>query len=259
MKHIEVGFEFLHTVIGSRCSDRPPDGFHIQLQRRRRQPGINAGHRQPVKLAASMRRSVGRAPGERTQILRDIGKMRRERQFAAEDVQLLEVKAQYAATLQAQGSAHHFRRHERVAVAVAANPASHPQKRRQLSARAITHLVQPVLQGTMQPRHFMQEGVIIKREAVGDLVEYGELGTAQQIGLPQRQHRAAQLLGVCLKFLRRDLDALAPVQQPGDLHLAVHRALASDFRGVRGQHRADLCTFEKPAQIGRGKAGRVRM
>src|SRR5260370_32269250 len=123
---MEVGCEFLTTVIGSRCSARRPGGFNIQLQRRRRQPGKNAGHRQPVKLAASMRRSVGRAPGERTQILRDIGKMRRERQFAAEDVQLLEVKAQYAATLQAQGSAQHFRRDAGAAVAIAADPASYP-------------------------------------------------------------------------------------------------------------------------------------
>ena len=58
----------------------------------------------------------------------------------------------------------------------------------------------------------MQEGVIIKREAVGDLVKHRELGTAQQIGLPQRQHRTAQLLAVRLAFLRRDLDPLAPVQ-----------------------------------------------
>jgi hypothetical protein len=46
----------------------------------------------------------------------------------------------------------------------------------------------------MQPRHLVQEGVVVKRQAVGDLVEHRELGAAQQIGLPQRQHRAAQLL-----------------------------------------------------------------
>ena len=55
-------------------------------------------------------------------------------------------------------------------------------------------LVEPVLQHAMQPRHLVQEGVVVERKAVGDLVEHGELGTAQQIGLPQRQHLAAQLL-----------------------------------------------------------------
>ena len=126
--------------------------------------------------------------------------MRRQRQFGAEHVQFLEIEAQHAARLQPQRSAHHLRRHERVAVAVAADPASHPQERRQLAARGAIALVQPVLQRAVQPRHLVQEGVVVERQAVGDLVEHGELGTAQQIGLPQRQHRAAQLLVVRLEF-----------------------------------------------------------
>ena len=45
-------------------------------------------------------------------------------------------------------------------------------------------------------RDSVQEGIAVERQAVGDLVEHGELGPAQQVGLPQGQHLAAQLLVV---------------------------------------------------------------
>ena len=108
----------------------------------------------------------------------------------------------------------------------------------------------------MQPRHLVQEGVVVERQAVGDLVEHGELGPAQQIGLPQRQHGAAQLLVAGFGFFRRQLHAFAPVEQRRDLHLAVHRALAADFGRMRGQHRADQGLLEEAAQIGGAEAGR---
>ena len=50
--------------------------------------------------------------------------MRRERQFGAERMQFLEIKAQHAAALHAQRAAHDVRRHERVAIAIAADPTS---------------------------------------------------------------------------------------------------------------------------------------
>ena len=111
----------------------------------------------------------------------------------------------------------------------------------------------------MHPRHLVQEGVIIKGQAVGDFVEHGELGTPQQIGLPQRQHRPAQLFVARLGFLRRKLDPFAPIQQRRDLHLPVDRALAANFGGMRRQNRTDQRRFEKAAQVGRAEAGRARM
>ncbi len=98
-------------------------------------------------------------------------------------MQLFKIVAQHAARLHAKRATHHVCGDERVAIAVAADPASHPQERRQLS-RAVVTLVQSVLKHAVQPRHLVQEGVVVKRKAVGDLVEHGELGTAQQIGLP---------------------------------------------------------------------------
>ena len=111
--------------------------------------------------------------------------------------------------------------------------------------------LQPVLQRAVQPRHLVQEGVVVERQAVGDLVQHGELGPAQQIGLPQRQHRAAQLLLAGLEFFRRQLHALAAVEQRRDLHLAVDGALAADFGRMRGQDRADQRGSEELAQLGR--------
>jgi len=64
---------------------------------------------------------------------------------------------------------------------------------------------------------------------------------------------------LCLGFFRCKLDPFAPVQQRRDLHLAVDRALAANFGGVRGQNRTDQGGFEKAAQVGRAEAGRARM
>ena len=101
----------------------------------------------------------------------------------------------------------------------------------------------------MQPGDFLQEGVVVERQAVGDLVEHGELGPAQQIGLPERQHLASQLLVAGRGFVLRQRDAFTAIKQRCDLHLAVHRALTADLGRVRGQNRADLGLLEKAPQL----------
>ncbi len=248
--NIEIGLELLRAGIGGRFSNRRPCGFHIQPDGGRGESGVDTGHRQAL---------IGRAPGERAQILRDIGEVCREREFGAQRVQFFKVESQHAARLHAQRAAHDVCRDERVAVAVAADPASHPQEGRQLRSGGRFTLVQSIFQRAMQPWHLVQEGVVVKRKTVGDLVEYGQLGTAQQIGLPQRQHRAAQLLVAGLDLFRRKLDAFATVQQRGDFHFAVHGALAANLGRVRSQNWADQGALEKATQAGRAEAGRARM
>ena len=162
VEHVEIGLEFLHARIGRGLADRTPGRLDLELHRRRRQPGIDAGHRETIRFAASMRRGVGRAPGQCTQFFGDVGKMRRQRQFGAERVQLLQIEVHHPARLQPQGAAHHVGRDERVAVAVAADPASHGQERGQFARRAALLLVQPVFQRAMQPRHLMQERVVVE-------------------------------------------------------------------------------------------------
>jgi len=96
----------------------------------------------------------------------------------------------------------------------------------------------------VQPRHFVQESVVIERQPVGDLVQHGQLGPAQEVGLPQRQHRAAQLLLAGLEFLRCQVHAFAAIEQRSDFHLAVDGALASHLGRMRGQDRAN-CAVPK--------------
>ncbi len=71
--------------------------------------------------------------------------MRRQRQFGAERVQFLQIKPQYAAALQTQRAPQYLGRDEGIAVTVAADPAPHPQERRQFAARAAVALVQAIL------------------------------------------------------------------------------------------------------------------
>ncbi|MGY3293093.1 hypothetical protein ACVWWP_006160 [Bradyrhizobium sp. LM3.6] len=162
-------------------------------------------------------------------------------------MQLFEIELHDAARLQPQRAAHHVGGNEGIAVAVAADPASHPQERGELAGCLLAALLQPVLQRVDQPRHLAQEGVIVERQAVGDLVEHRELGPAQQIGLPQRQHLAAELLVAGGGLIGGQRDALAAVEQGCDLHLAVHGALAADLGRMRGQHRADERALEEVA------------
>ena len=210
-----------------------------------------------------MRRAIGRMFGERAQFFGDIGEVRGQRQFRAQRVQFLQIKPQHPRRLQAQRAAHHLRGNERIAVAVAADPAAHAQERRQLLARALVIRrvfgVQPVLQRAVQPRHLVQERVVVERQAVGDLVQHGQLGPAQQVGLPQRQHGAAQLLLAGLEFFRCQVHALAAVEQACDFHLAVDGALAADLGRMRGQNRADQRRSEEPAQLVRADSGLARM
>ena len=97
IEHVEIGLEFLHARIGRGLADRPAVGFDLQPHRGRRQAGIDAGHRESIGLAAPMRRGVRRAPGQRAQLVGNIGKMRRQRQLRAEDVQLLQIEVHHPA------------------------------------------------------------------------------------------------------------------------------------------------------------------
>ena len=218
----------------------------------RRQPRIDAGDRETIRLAAPVRRGVGRALRQRTQLLGDVGEMRRDRQLGSRaHAARPDRTAAPGSTAACSVPRMHVGGDEGIAVAVAADPASHAQERGELARRRFADLLEPVFQRADQPRHLAQEGVIVERQAVGDLVEHGELGPAQQIGLPQRQHRAAQLLVACCGLLRASAARARGGRAGCDLHLAVHGALAADLGRMRGQHRADQRGLEEAAQLGR--------
>lgn len=128
MQHVEIGLQLPDALIGRALADRPPRDLDLQLFGRRRQARIDAGDREAIGLTAPMRRGVRRALRQRAQLFRDVSEMRRDRQFRAEHVQLFEVELHHPARLQPQRAAHHIGGDERIAIAVAADPASHPQE-----------------------------------------------------------------------------------------------------------------------------------
>ena len=260
IEHVEIGLELLGAGIGRRLADRRAGGFDLEPRRGRGQPRIDAGHGQPIGLAAPVRRGVGRALGQRAQFLGDIGQVRRDRQFGAERMQFLEIEAAgrgSTAAARCRASPRRSRTDCRRGRRRSSFPSSGTTPVRPGSPPSSSF--RRSSSSAMQPRHLVQEGVIVERQPVGDLVEHGELGPAQQIGLPQRQHLAAQLLVGRLGLFRRELHPFAPVEKRGDLHLAVDRALAADFGRMRGQHRADQGVSEKLPQVGGAEAGGARM
>src|SRR6202012_961401 len=100
-----------------------------------------------------MRRSIGRSFSQPAQFIGYTGEMGCERQFGAEYVQLLEIEIEDAARLQPQRAAHDISGHKRIAVAVAADPASHLQEGSEFDGFATLLLIQPILQRAMHPRH----------------------------------------------------------------------------------------------------------
>ncbi|MGX1321105.1 hypothetical protein AB7M17_004558 [Bradyrhizobium sp. USDA 377] len=255
---VEIGLQLPHALVRPTLADRPARDFDLERFGRRGQARIDAGDREAIRLAAPVRRGVRRALRQRAQLLRDVGEMGCDRQLRAEDVQLVQIELHHPARLQPQRAAHDIGGDEGIAVAVAADPAAHAQERGKLAHRLLA-LFQPVLQHVDQPRHLAQEGVVVERQAVADLVEHGELGPAEQIGLPQCQHLATELLVAGGGLVRGQRDALAAIEQAGDLHFAVHGALAADLGRMRGQDRADERGLEEVAELVGADARRLGM
>ena len=80
--------------------------------------------------------------------------------------------------------------------------------------------------------------MVVVREAVQHLVDDLELCLAQEIGAPEDDDRASQLLLVRGELGRID-GAVALVEQIGDLEFPQPSALPPDFCRMRGEDRAD--------------------
>ena len=107
---------------------------------------------------------------------------------------------------------HHVVCDERVAVAVAADPAAHAQQRgnADVLAEARFHLL---FQVGVDLRDFAEKGVAVILQAVRDLVMHRQPGGAQHARLPQDQHEAMQGFLIAGQFIRRHAGAIALGQQ----------------------------------------------
>jgi hypothetical protein len=255
--HVEVGRELGDARIGGRLADRVAHRFEvIEFARRRGHAGIQAGERAAVGLVGALRVPVGRALGEREQLGGRLDHGRRARQVGAELVQLLQVPGEDPRRLHAQRAPEHLGRHERVAVAVAADPGAHAQERRRLGdgARALPAR-ERVLERGIQARQLVQEGLVVVGDAVRHLVDHREPLAAQHARLPQREHVAAHRLVVGLALLGREAHAVALLEQRGDASLGVEHDAPLHLGGMRREHRHDQRLPEEPGQCVRPDPG----
>jgi hypothetical protein len=106
----------------------------------------------------------------------------------------------------------------------------------------------------VQPRDLAQEGRVVVRQRVLDLVGHGELGRAQHARLPElRDTRADQRLVV--GQLALGVQLLAPLHQLRDGALGIEDALALHLGRVRGEHRRDVGVRQGARDVGGADAG----
>jgi len=101
----------------------------------------------------------------------------------------------------------------------------------------------------------LQEGVVIIRQAVDDLIDDPEPVPAQDARLPQCENGPPERVLVSRLFIGGHALLVTFREQPSDFHLAIDRALAPHFGRVGRQHRDDHGGFEKVLQIGLGQTG----
>ena len=220
---------------------------------------VDPDQRLPIRLVLPVRILVVRVPRELEQRGRRLHQSRRQRQLAAEPVHLIEVMLERDGRLRADRVRQRFRRHERIAVAVAADPRAGTQERLQPGHVEVEIVRKPRRHVRVELRNLVEKRVAVVREAVVDLVLHLELREPDHRGLPQLEHLAVER-GVELGDLGgRQLDAVAPDEQPRDLALGVEDALALDLGRMRGQHRRDQRLVEpardrRTVDAGRGEA-----
>ena len=174
-------------------------------------------------------------------------------------MQFIQIKTEGAGRLHRHGFFQHAGGYKRITIAVTTDPAAHLHKARQfLLAESGIFVGQQILQSRIQLRQLAQEGVIVKTQAIFDLIEHRQFRSTQHTGLPQGQHRAAQGFFVGSRLFRRQLHTIALIQQACDHHLAIQNTLALHLGRMRSQYRRDLRSLEKILQLLRALTGCIQ-
>ena len=253
--HLEVRQQFADRAVRRECRMRRARGnARRERRRRRRETRVDAGQCLPVGLVLPMRIGVAGRGRQCQQVRGRLHEALRQRQLGAQAVDRVEVVIERHGGLRPDRVFERARHDERVAVAVAADPRSHPQERRHADARAEPPLERDG-QTLVDPRHLREERVAVVREAVVDLVGDLQLGQPQHRRLPQRQHLPVEARFPLGDFVGRQQRAIAPHQQARDLALAIEDALALDFGRVRRQHRRHQRLGEPVGERGGPDAG----
>ncbi len=122
--HIERGRQLRAIGIAARASHGAAmGGPQTQGLGRRDEPRIDSRQRPPIRLILAMRRAVRRFIGQGHQFRRATREQGRERKLRAQCMDFLEIVVERDLAVTAQCLLEHLRRDERIAVAIASDPA----------------------------------------------------------------------------------------------------------------------------------------
>ena len=213
-----------------------------QILERGGQARIDAGQGTAIGFVLAVFALVGRAFRQRLHLRRNVDQQGREREFAAQVMDLGEVVAQRDFGLTPQCVLQGLRAHVGVAVAVAAYPLAHAQE----AGNGV--LPQLAFQISVELGDLAQKGRFVVAQRVFHFVCDCEFGGAQQARLPQLHHARTQQCFVGGQIARRhrvlarrrqqgaQFDVVACCQRLCDVALGVQNALALHFRGMRREH-----------------------
>ncbi|OIQ74535.1 hypothetical protein GALL_438130 [mine drainage metagenome] len=250
----QVGDELVGVGIGLGRRQFVPHSLHPgELAQIGRKPCIHADEGAAVGLVAAMLGQIGRAFGELQQVGAGAGEHLRNGQLAADGVYLGHVELDGGARLHAQRVAQGFGGDEGVAVAVAADPVAHAEKRRQIPlglARAFggKQAVDVALQVTIKTGKLRKERGLVIRQGIFHLVGDAQPHEAQQPRLPELHHAGAHRL-LDVGAPDRKPGGIALGQQAGERALRVEHALALHLGGMGGEDRGDQRLAEKLHQL----------
>ena len=166
----------------------------------------------------------------------------RHRQFRAELVHLLQIVFEDHRRLPRDGGFKRRAGDVRIAVAIAADPASHLEERRQARGQAV--LGERVFDVGVERGDFGEEGRAVIGERVLDFIADGQARVAQHPRLPERRDACAQQRFVVRALAGRQF-LVALGEQARDVVLRVENALALDFGRVRGEYGDDQRVVEE--------------
>ena len=107
-----------------------------------------------------------------------------ERDLAAQKMQFIEIVSEGTAALCPQRRAQYPFGHERIAVAIAADPAAYAQEGGQTIGESDALACELLFELGVKPRQFGEERIVVIRKAVGPLVDHQKARSAHQIRLP---------------------------------------------------------------------------
>ena len=243
--HVEVGQEFGGVVVGHRGGRRGPlrriqNVLAERLERTRQHSGTHRSDRRPEGLVvgtAGLR--VGHVAGsQRCQRLRDRAQQSsRQTQFLMERRQLIEVMPHHRPGSTGRRLRHDLGRHERVAVAIAADPGAHADHRHAIEVGIRIRGGQGGTDIVVQRGDHLEERGTVVPQSGDDLVGDGEPTEPDQRRLPQQQDLPADVGGQCGLLARRELGPRPDTHEFGDTVLRVEDAAPTGLGGMRGDHR----------------------